>query len=85
MVPCWILVCLGFAAGGAIERAAAGLFGGRRGGGGLRGAARGGNEAGGADRLAASAGISLIAFSEAAIRSDGDATRPLGRVPGSSG
>jgi hypothetical protein len=33
----------------------------------------------------AAAGISLSAFSEAAIRSDGEATRPLGRVPGSSG
>ena len=31
------------------------------------------------------AGISLMALSEAAIRSDGEATRPLGRVPGSSG
>jgi len=29
--------------------------------------------------------ISLIAFSEAAIRSDGEATRAGGRVPGSSG
>ena len=33
----------------------------------------------------AAAGISLIAFSEAAMRSDGEATRPVGRVPGSSG
>src|SRR5439155_13480009 len=31
------------------------------------------------------AGISLIALSEAAIRSDGDDIRPAGRVPGSSG
>src|SRR6201999_3837012 len=31
------------------------------------------------------AGISLIAFSEAAMRSDGVERRPLGRVPGSSG
>ena len=31
------------------------------------------------------AGISLIALSEAAMRSDGEAIRPLGRVPGSSG
>ena len=30
-------------------------------------------------------GISLIALSEAAMRSDGEATRALGRVPGSSG
>ena len=29
--------------------------------------------------------ISLIAFSEAAIRSDGEDRRALGRVPGSSG
>jgi len=36
-------------------------------------------------RGVAGAGISLIAFSEAAIRSDGEATWPLGRVPGSSG
>ena len=33
----------------------------------------------------AAAGISLIALSEAAMRSDGEAARPLGRVPGSSG
>ena len=32
-----------------------------------------------------SAGISLIALSEAAMRSDGVAARPVGRVPGSSG
>src|ERR1700730_18067954 len=31
------------------------------------------------------AGISLIALSEAAMRSDGEASRALGRVPGSSG
>src|SRR5262249_5927844 len=31
------------------------------------------------------AGISLIASSDAAIRSDGEATRPFGRVPGSRG
>ena len=31
------------------------------------------------------AGISLMAFSEAAMRSDGEAVRPVGRVPGSSG
>ena len=31
------------------------------------------------------AGISLMAFSEAAIRSVGEAVRPVGRVPGSSG
>ena len=31
------------------------------------------------------AGISLIALSEAAMRSDGEAYRALGRVPGSSG
>src|SRR6478609_12155365 len=31
------------------------------------------------------AGISLIALSEAAMRSDGEAARPVGRVPGSSG
>ena len=31
------------------------------------------------------AGISLIALSEAAIRSAGEDMRPLGRVPGSSG
>ena len=31
------------------------------------------------------AAISLIAFSEAAIRSDGEDTRAGGRVPGSSG
>ena len=31
------------------------------------------------------AGISLIALSEAAMRSDGEASRPVGRVPGSSG
>src|SRR6476659_8835392 len=31
------------------------------------------------------AGISLIALSEAAMRSDGEAARPPGRVPGSSG
>ena len=31
------------------------------------------------------AGISLMALSEAAMRSDGEATRPVGRVPGSSG
>jgi hypothetical protein len=31
------------------------------------------------------AGIPLIALSEAAIRSDGEASRPAGRVPGSSG
>ena len=31
------------------------------------------------------AGISLIALSEAAMRSEGEATRPPGRVPGSSG
>jgi len=31
------------------------------------------------------AGISLMAFSEAAMRSEGEATRPAGRVPGSSG
>ena len=37
----------------ALERAATGLVGGRRGGGSLRGAARCGNETGGADRLAA--------------------------------
>ena len=72
-------------AGGGLERAATGLVGGRRGGGGLRGAARGGDEARGADRLAALAGISLIALSEAAMRSDGVAARPVGRVPGSSG
>ena len=30
-------------------------------------------------------GISLIALSEAAMRSDGEAARPVGRVPGSSG
>ena len=29
--------------------------------------------------------ISLMAFSEAAMRSDGEAARPVGRVPGSSG
>jgi hypothetical protein len=29
--------------------------------------------------------ISLIALSEAAMRSDGEAARPEGRVPGSSG
>ena len=29
--------------------------------------------------------ISLIAFSEAAMRSDGEASRPVGLVPGSSG
>lgn len=29
--------------------------------------------------------ISLIALSEAAMRSDGEAARPVGRVPGSSG
>ena len=29
--------------------------------------------------------ISLIAFSDAAMRSDGEAVRPVGRVPGSSG
>ncbi len=29
--------------------------------------------------------ISLIAFSEAAMRSDGEPGRPVGRVPGSSG
>ena len=29
--------------------------------------------------------IPLIALSEAAMRSDGEATRPVGRVPGSSG
>ena len=34
-------------------------------------------------RLAA--GISLMALSEAAMRSDGEAVRPVGRVPGSSG
>ena len=33
----------------------------------------------------AAAGILLIAFSEAAMRSDGEAPRPDGRVPGSSG
>jgi len=31
------------------------------------------------------AGISLMASSEAAMRSEGDAGRPVGRVPGSSG
>ena len=31
------------------------------------------------------AGISLIALSDAAIRSEGEGMRPLGRVPGSSG
>ena len=31
------------------------------------------------------AGISLMAFSEAAMRSDGEAARAVGRVPGSSG
>ena len=31
------------------------------------------------------AGISLMALSEAAMRSEGDAGRPFGRVPGSSG
>src|SRR5882724_11286279 len=31
------------------------------------------------------AGISLIALSEAAMRSDGEAVRAIGRVPGSSG
>ena len=31
------------------------------------------------------AGISLMAFSDAAMRSDGEATRADGRVPGSSG
>ena len=36
-------------------------------------------------RGVAGAGISLIALSEAAIRSDGVATWPPGRVPGSSG
>src|SRR5271165_6530631 len=35
--------------------------------------------------LGAAAGISLMAFSDAAIRSDGEAERPPGRVPGSSG
>ena len=35
--------------------------------------------------LGAAAGISLIASSDAAMRSDGEAGRPLGRVPGSSG
>ena len=78
---------LGLVAGGGLERAASGGLVGRRcGRGGLRGAARGGNETGRADMLArAAAGISLIALSEAAMRSDGVATRPLGRVPGSSG
>ena len=33
----------------------------------------------------AAAEISLITLSDAAIRSDGDDTRPVGRVPGSSG
>jgi len=31
------------------------------------------------------AGISLMALSEAAIRSEGEDIRPFGRVPGSSG
>ena len=35
--------------------------------------------------LGAAAGISLIASSDAAMRSDGEAGRPPGRVPGSSG
>jgi hypothetical protein len=30
-------------------------------------------------------GISLIASSDAAMRSEGEAMRPFGRVPGSSG
>ena len=33
----------------------------------------------------AAAGMSPMALSEAAMRSDGEATRPDGRVPGSSG
>src|ERR1019366_7431326 len=33
----------------------------------------------------AAPGISLMALSEAAMRSDGEADRPAGRVPGSSG
>ena len=31
------------------------------------------------------AAISLMAFSEAAMRSEGEPARPVGRVPGSSG
>ena len=37
------------------------------------------------DSFGAAAGISLSALSEAAMRSDGEAIRGVGRVPGSSG
>ena len=70
---------------GSLNALRAGLLASRRGRGGLGGAARGGNEIRRAGRLGRAGGISLMAFSEAAMRSDGEAGRPAGRVPGSSG